>query len=58
MMKDGDKLRRLADWFDARYPDDPTPLVQEDLRRMADRLDAMDFKKITDKLDSEWGDSA
>ena len=52
-MKDGDKLRRLADWFDKRYPDDPTPTVQADLRRMADRLDAMDFKKITDKLETE-----
>ena len=52
-MKDGDKLRLLADWFDARYPDDPTPTVQADLRRMADRLDRLDLREITDKLETE-----
>ena len=44
---DGDKLRLLADWFDARYPEDPTPEVQNDLRRMAKKLDELDLKKET-----------
>ena len=37
-MTDADKLRKLADWFDARYPDDPTPDVQNDLRRIAEAV--------------------
>ena len=44
---DGEKLRLLADWFDKRYPDDPTPDVQNDLRRMADRLDDIENKDLT-----------
>jgi len=47
MKTDGDKLRLIADYFDAKYPDDPTPDVQNDLRRMADRLDELDLKEAT-----------
>ena len=45
MKTDGDKLRLIADYFDVKYPDDPTPYVQNDLRRMADRLDKLDNEK-------------
>lgn len=36
---DSGKLRLLADWFDATRPNEPTE-VQDDLRRIADDLDA------------------
>jgi hypothetical protein len=49
---DGDKLRLLADWFDVVYPSmihsgggDPSESsdeAQNDLRRMAERLDRLD----------------
>ena len=42
MKTDGNKLRFLADWFDIRYPKNLTPGVQNDLRRMAKRLDELD----------------
>ena len=37
---DSEKLRLLADWFDMKYPNDKNPEVQDDLRRIADNLDA------------------
>ena len=42
LMSDGDKLRFLAHWFDKKYPDNPDNDVQEDLRRMAFKMDAFD----------------
>ena len=43
-MTDGEKLRKLADWFDLydKNHEIVNNEVQEDLRRMADRLDSMD----------------
>ena len=42
-MTDADKLRALADWFDARDDRDPNPWtsreVQRDLRRIAKTLE-------------------
>src|SRR3990167_6166050 len=35
------KLRRLAEWIDLKYPDDQSPQVQRDLRRWADGIDAL-----------------
>ena len=45
MKTDGEKLRLLADWFDVRYPEDPTPEVQNDLRRIAKKLDKLNLDK-------------
>ena len=42
LMSDGDKLRFLAHWLDQKYPDNPNNDVQEDLRRMAFKMDAFD----------------
>ena len=39
-LTDSEKLRLLADWFDMKYPNDKNPEVQNDLRRIADKLDA------------------
>ena len=39
-LTDSEKLRLLADWFDMKYPNDKNPEVQNDLRRIADNLDA------------------
>ena len=35
------KMRLLADWFDAKYPNDSNPEVQNDLRAWARELDAL-----------------
>jgi hypothetical protein len=47
---DSDKLNLLANWFDAKYPDDFNPEIQTDLRRMAKRLDALEIliEKVED----------
>ncbi len=37
-LPDPDKLELLADWIDSKYPDDPNPDVQADLRRWAQSL--------------------
>ena len=39
-MTDADKLRKLAEWFDYKYPNDQNPEIQDDLRDMANRLEA------------------
>lgn len=39
MMTDAEKLRKVADWIDSKYPDDPDPEVQTDLRRIAELLE-------------------
>ena len=49
---DGEKLKLLADWIDTKYPNDLNPVVQEDLRRMAKRLDELDLKKETTTKDT------
>lgn len=33
------RLRSLADWIDIKYPYDPEPEVQSDLRKWADTID-------------------
>jgi len=38
-LKDSEKLRKLADWIDLKYPNDAAPEVQNDLRRIADNLE-------------------
>ena len=38
-MTDAEKLRLLADWFDMKYPHDTNPEVQQDLRRIANKLE-------------------
>ena len=45
MKTDGEKLDLLADWIDTKFPNDPDPEVQEDLRRIATRLHKLDLKK-------------
>jgi hypothetical protein len=40
MMTDSLKLRKLADWFDLKYPDDLQSEVQADLRKIADKLES------------------
>ena len=52
MQTDGDKLRLLAEWSDLKYPSDKNPEVQDDLRRIAKRLDALDLKKNTTNKDT------
>lgn len=37
-----EKLRALADWLDLKYPNDPHPEVQRDLRALADALATLD----------------
>ena len=39
-MTDAEKLRKLAEWFDEKYPNDQNPEIQDDLRDMANRLEA------------------
>jgi len=34
-LSDAEKLETLAAWFDMKYPNDPNPEVQNDLRRIA-----------------------
>ena len=36
---DSEKLVLLAEWLDAKYPDDPSPEVQDDLRMIAAKLE-------------------
>ena len=36
---DSKKLRLLADWFDAKWPNDPNPEVQKFLRELADKIE-------------------
>ena len=47
-MTDSEKLRILADWFDSeqatgRWGESPGHEVQNDLRRIADKLEKEDF---------------
>jgi chromosome segregation ATPase len=37
-MTDEQKLLVLADWIDAKYPNDPNPEVQADLRQIAKEI--------------------
>lgn len=37
-----EKLRMLADWFDVKYPDDPDPEVQTDLRLLAGQIELIE----------------
>ena len=39
VVSDSEKLRLLADWFDAKFPNDPNPEVQNDLRKIANKLE-------------------
>lgn len=48
-----EKLRKLADWFDVKYPDDPNPEVQNDLRKLADQLDKMYDLRLNYVLDED-----
>lgn len=38
-LTDSQKLRALAEWFDTQYQHDDNSEVQQDLRRIADRLE-------------------
>ena len=38
-LPDPARLRLLAEWIDVKYPDDPNPEVQRDLRNWADKID-------------------
>jgi hypothetical protein len=38
-------MRMLADWIDKKYPNDPTPQAQDDLRYWADEIERL----FTDK---------
>ena len=42
MRSDGDQLRALATWFEARAGKDDNPQVQDMLRRVAGKMDAAD----------------
>ena len=46
-MTDGEKLRILAIWIDSKFPNDLDPEVQNDLRRIADKLDIIDAEGTT-----------
>ena len=37
-LPDADKLELLAEWIDAKYPDDLKPEAQDDLRLWANRI--------------------
>lgn len=51
-MTDSEKLRLLADWFDMKYEGiDQTDEVQNDLRRIADKLE----QREDDQLNSHTG---
>ena len=41
-MTDSEKLDALADWLDVKFPDDPDPEVQIDLRRIASKLNKLE----------------
>jgi len=40
-LPDADKLELLAEWIDAKYPDDFKPQAQDDLRLWANRIRAV-----------------
>lgn len=42
---DSEKLLLLAEWFDMKYPNDPNPEVQTDLRRIATRIELLEKRK-------------